>query len=284
MKSLDLSSFERPDTIRWYQEAKKQLKGKDVLDKLSWQSLGISHLKPYYDQADIVDLAGQISFFESLPHHAWELYERIEVKDSEKANAEALQALMGGCNGIIFENSGGSDLQQLLKGIDLAICTISTEASVEGATGMNAHNCVSISEDLNPVNQIKNILGKINNSHSWIRRRAFPDFFIEIATVRALRFLLNQEKAGHEIKIHSSVPFHPTEEHQWFLNTTAGLASILGGSFSIDLTTAMGDNRISRNVGNILREESGIDKYEDQCGGSFFVETVTSTIIQEVSK
>jgi methylmalonyl-CoA mutase N-terminal domain/subunit len=104
---------------------------------------------------------------------------------------------------------------------------------------------------------------------------------MEIATLRALKFLL--KKSGH-IHIHTHIPKHASDEHQWFLNTTAGLASILGGSHSIDFSTAIGDPRISRNTGNLIREESGIEEYSDQCGGSYYIEVLTDRIVKKVEE
>ena len=58
----------------------------------------------------------------------------------------------------------------------------------------------------------------------------------------------------------------------------------MGGSHSVDFSTASGDTRISRNTGNLIREESGINTYSDQCGGSYYVETLTDKIIKKVTE
>lgn len=282
MKFPDLSLFQTVSTDNWYTEAQKQLKGKDVLSEISWNSLGLKEIKPYYDKTDLKDLSEQINFFRKLPTHTWKLFERISVKDEKLANKTALNALMGGCDGVIFETKNGVNHKVLLSEIDLSICTVSINEPVEGTFGMNDSNSITDLSTSTPVNQIQNLLRMLGDSHRWIQRNSFPDFFVEIATTRALRFLLNSKKNGTDIKIHTSVSFHDSPEHQWFLNTTGGLASILGGSYSIDLPTSTGDSRVSRNVGNIIREESGIDQYEDQCGGSFFVESLTNQIIQQV--
>lgn len=284
MNFPDLSTFERTETADWYLEAKNQLKGKNVLEEISWESFGIKNLKPYYDNSDLSSLSDQVKFFQALPRHAWKLFETVSDGDEKIANKKALDALTGGCDGIIFEITPSANHASILHNIDLEICEISIDTPFKNAKGMNLENCLSILDEVNPVGQIRKVLEMLNESHEWIRRNSFSDFFMEVATIRALRYLLNTERNGERIKIHSSISNHVSEDHQWFLNTTAGLASILGGSYSIDFPTAIGDPRISRNVGNIIREESGIDNYEDQCGGSFFVESLTYQLIKEVKE
>jgi hypothetical protein len=141
-------------------------------------------------------------------------------------------------------------------------------------------NCKIISETKNPILQIGEALD--SQKYPYIYRHSLPDFFLEIATLRAMKYLF--QEIGIAPHIHSHVPRHPSDEHQWFLNTTAGLASILGGTNSIDFTTAIGDPRISRNTGNLIREESGIYEYTDQCGGSYYVEMLTHKIIEKVKE
>ncbi len=266
----------------WTQEAEKQLKSAEALQNISWESSGIKKLKPYYDSADVSGLSDQLEFFQNLPSHPWKLFQHIRVQDQREANKEALNALMGGCNGIIFEISEAINRNLLLKDIDLTICEISSfNQMIEGASGMHPGNCLQTHNAKGPVQQITAILDALNQGKNWVSRPSFSDFFLEIATIRALRFFLNTYHSA-AIKIHTRVSLHPSTEHQWFLNTTGGLASILGGSYSIDLPTAEGDPRIARNVGNIIREESGISDYSDQCGGSYFVESLTHKIIQEI--
>ena len=282
MKPLDLTTFSKVSLQEWHEEAQNQLKGKDPFAEFNWSSLGLENLKPYYDEASIEGLSDQIAFFHQLPSHEWKLYDKIEVENESDANKIALAALIGGCDGIIFESQQLLNSEKLLSGIDMTICDISIKQQVEGASGMNGINTLTVTNSLDSVNQVSAILGSLSDSHQWVCRDAFADFFLEIATVRALRFLLNTRKSASQVKIHSCVPCHAVDEYQWFLNSTTGLASILGGSYSVNFETATGDPRISRNVGNIIREESGIDTYEDQCGGSYYVESLTHRIIDQV--
>ncbi|MEO9482182.1 MAG: methylmalonyl-CoA mutase family protein [Ekhidna sp.] len=290
MKNLDLSTFPHINKDEWIKYAEKQLKGANPNDELRWENDGKLKLEGYYDYSDVSDLKYLENFFGNLPAHKWKLYERVLTDDPKVANSNALNALMGGCDGVILDNPMSDDLNIILEGINHEICDVNV-ISAHSLSGINkltgfelspAGNCLQLLEEKNPVVQLAEALDKITNE-TFIYRFAHTDFFLEIATVRSLRYLLDL-KGIREIHIHTQIPLHTSYEQQWFLNTTGGLASILGGSHSVDFTTATGDARISRNVGNLIREESGIEEYNDQCGGSYYIEVLTHKIIQKVSE
>ncbi|WP_424962010.1 methylmalonyl-CoA mutase family protein [Ekhidna sp.] len=288
MKELNLDIFPEISKDQWKKLAENQLKGADPDDKLKWEnSAGIS-LEGYYDTDDLEGLEYLNTYFSQVKSHRWKLYEEVAVKMEKQANKQILNALMGGCDGVILSIKNPDLLNGALNEVDRNICDVSIRTNEpinqEGFSGMMimpGGNCQLVEETQNPINQLIDVLK--GEDQNFIYRNAFPDFFLEIATVRALKFLLDEtgRKNNH---IHTHIPQHQSDEHQWFLNTTAGLASILGGSHSIDFTTAIGDPRISRNTGNLIREESGIEEYTDQCGGSFYIEALTDKIIRSVKE
>ncbi len=290
LKNLDLNIFPSVDKAYWLQLAEKQLKGANPIEELAWKNDADILLEGYYDSKDITGLDYLEDFFSSIKPHQWKLYESIDCSVPQHANKSALDALMGGCDGVILDKPDKKDLSTILKDINLDICDINIIAStdLEGTPPIKGFllnpggTCVSSLEKKNPINQLVDLLQKLTNQ-THIYREAHSDFFLEIATVRALRYLL-ENKGFENVHIHSHVSLHDLDDHQWFLNTTAGLASILGGSHSIDLSTATGDSRISRNTGNLIREESGIENYSDQCGGSFYIEVLTDKIIKQVTE
>ncbi|MEP1035182.1 methylmalonyl-CoA mutase family protein [Ekhidna sp.] len=290
MKNLDLNTFPTIDKKQWLQLAQKQLKGANPINQLAWENDANLALEGYYDQSDIANLKYLEDFFTTLSPHQWKLYESIEASESEIANKKALMALMGGCDGVILENPNPNELNIILRDVNQEICDINILADTDLGigpkfTGFHKYpngDCSSSYEKKNSISQLTELLNNINGK-SCIHRIALSDFFLEIATVRALRYLLDQMSLK-KIHIHSEIPLHGSEEHQLFLNTTAGLASILGGSHSINLSTATHDSRISRNIGNLIREESGIETYSDQCGGSYYIEVLTDKIIKQVTE
>ncbi|WP_420575974.1 methylmalonyl-CoA mutase family protein [Ekhidna sp.] len=289
MKDLNLDIFPKINKGQWKKLAEKQLKGGDPDEQLIWENNAGINLEAYYDQTDLSGLHYLTDFFSGLKPHRWKLYEEVKVaEDIKKTNEQILNALMGGCDGVILSIEDADLIEGALKEVDETICDVSIRSerkiNAKGLSGMMIMpegNCQLIKEADDPVKQLLEILD--SERAEYIFRNAFPDFFLEIATVRALRFLVN-DQGNKNTHIHTHIPRHQSDEHQWFLNTTAGLASILGGSHSVDFTTAIGDPRISRNTGNLIREESGIEEYSDQCGGSFYIEVLTDKIINGVKE
>lgn len=73
-------------------------------------------------------------------------------------------------------------------------------------------------------------------------------------------------------------------------NTTEGMAAILGGCNALwirphdevtGITTAF-SRRMSRNISNILKEESYLDKVVDPVAGSFFIESLTAHLLDKL--
>ncbi|MEQ8904954.1 methylmalonyl-CoA mutase family protein [Ekhidna sp.] len=286
MKDLNLDIFPATNKEQWKQLAEKQLKGADPDRELTWKNNAEINLEAYYDTSDLDDLKYLQDYFEGIGSHKWKLYEEVEVDDEKNTNKNILKALMGGCDGIILKVNEDVDFESALKNVDRDICDIAIRSSksfdlrgINGFLSAPEGNCFESPISTNPISQISSILKGLSDK-THIYRTAYSDFFLEISSLRALRFLLNRS----DVQIHTNVPKHKSDEHQWFVNTTAGLASILGGTHSIDFSTVTGDSRISRNTGNLIREESGIEEYSDQCGGSYYVEVLTDRIIQEVKE
>lgn len=289
MKKLDLSVFPKVDKSTWKELAKNQLKGADPNEELSWQPFSGFTLLPYYDSSDLEELDYLIKFFNHLPNHHWKLYEEVQVKNEKQANQKAISALMGGCDGILFILENDLIGNELLRDINSEICDLSfigssnNEVPKKWCNYISNENCFFESQiHQSPISQISEIISSPQKKH--IYRSSFSDFFIEIACLRALRYLLNNKLNMPDTKIHTHIPAHTQNDQQWFFNTSAGIASILGGSHSISFSQNGGDNRISRNVGNLIREESGITVYSDQCGGSYYVETLTHKLTEEALK
>jgi methylmalonyl-CoA mutase len=121
------------------------------------------------------------------------------------------------------------------------------------------------------------------------------NFFIEIAKLKALRILWFQvaRAYGEEDYQPSNLHLHIRSE-KWrderyepnanmLKSTIASLAAVLGGCNSItvyaeDDSSTM--NRIARNISNVLREESYIDKVADATAGAYAIEKMVDEIAQ----
>ncbi len=121
------------------------------------------------------------------------------------------------------------------------------------------------------------------------------NFFIEIAKLKALRMLWFQV-----VRVYAEEKYQPSNLHlhirseKWtdakyqpnanmLKSTIASLAGVLGGCNSItiyadDDSSTM--NRIARNISNVLREESYVDKVADATAGAYAIEKMVDEIAQ----
>ena len=160
----------------------------------------------------------------------------------------------------------------------------------------------------NSVKIIKSILEKnvplksiFNNIE--LHYKTSDNYFFEIAAIRVIRMLFTEiiHQFGHkeyvhsEVKIHVDTYFELTEEIiknpylNMLGNTTQAMSAIIGGCNSltvlpynknIEKTDAFSE-RISRNVSNILKEESYLNKVNDPSAGSYYIETLTDQIAKK---
>jgi methylmalonyl-CoA mutase len=126
------------------------------------------------------------------------------------------------------------------------------------------------------------------------------NFFMEIAKIRALRILFYNVTNMYEIQ-----DFHPEdikihcESSVWtktiydpyvnmLRNTTEAMSAILGGCNSLSIsafdeifnTPTDFSKRISRNISNLLYEESYFDKVSDPAAGSYYIEELTDKLVE----
>lgn len=293
MKSLDLSVFPKTSKRDWARTALPQLKGQNPMEALLWESPTGQTLAPYYDASSTEELHYLHDFFANLSPHRWKLYEEVCMSTPDEAKIAGLKALEGGCDGLIFRLESEVDETQLLQDIDSEICDIFyvnlRKMSSEGVDVkcLSRHDAQTpcsyeVRRAENPTVQIVNLLSKACVG-STLFRTGFSDFFMEIATLRAFRYLLEK----HEYfgtHIHTSVSPYAITESQWFINTTGALSSILGGTHSVSLSPADGKTSVARNTGNIIREECGITVCDDPLGGSYYLEHLTHVIIKSVQE
>jgi methylmalonyl-CoA mutase len=123
-----------------------------------------------------------------------------------------------------------------------------------------------------------------------------PDFFSEIAKLRALRVLLARFWANRGIE-RLPKDFHilaaskkwvkeAFEPHGNVLKaTTAAMSGIIGGCDALLLEPENDQlpKRVYRNISSILKSESFFDKVKDPTLGSYYVEYLTNMIVEKLS-
>ncbi|MEN0046359.1 MAG: methylmalonyl-CoA mutase family protein [Bacteroidota bacterium] len=135
-----MSLFSEFPTItkeEWLTKIEKDLKGKAV-EELNWNINGDWMVSPLAYSSDWTEKGTAISL-KNKANNSWEIGEVISVKDIKIANQEALVALEGGVNALLFdlpEKFTSIDFELLLKGIQLE--WISTHFRVDSHLPLSA--------------------------------------------------------------------------------------------------------------------------------------------------
>ncbi len=127
-----------------------------------------------------------------------------------------------------------------------------------------------------------------------------PDFFGEIAKLRALRklwtLIANEYKTNPEIKIHCETSLLNKSSldanNNMLRTTTEGMSAVIGGCNSLTLNSYNAgfemandfSERMARNQQLIFKEESYLNKVADIGAGSYYVEKLTGEIAEKAWK
>lgn len=116
MKSL-FSEFDPTTKKEWLEKVEKDLKGKP-LESLDWVFEG-EQMTPFYHSKDVD--SRPVSDI-NKKKNTWQIGEYIDLRHGDKkANEQAIKALQGGCNALLFDirMQEKPDLDSLLKNIQL---------------------------------------------------------------------------------------------------------------------------------------------------------------------
>ena len=114
---ISFSEFPSVSKADWLQQVAKDLKDKP-LEQLHWQPAPGLHVSPFVHADDFPPLAAALNH----PPSSWEIGEAIDTGDPLSANAQALEALAFGAEGLLVQLPEGADtaaLRQLLQGVYL---------------------------------------------------------------------------------------------------------------------------------------------------------------------
>lgn len=182
-------------------------------------------------------------------------------------------------NGKYFNNAGASVVQELAFSLSLANDYLSFSAEED----------ISV-DDLSPRIKFNFAVGS--------------NYFMEIAKLRAARLLWAKiVEAYSPCRIEKSKMFIHSVTSEWnktiydpYVNmlrtTTEAMSAVLGGTNSLTIlpfnhaykTTDEFSERIARNQQIILKKESYFDKVADPSAGSYYIENLTSSIVDAAWK
>lgn len=176
-------------------------------------------------------------------------------------------------NSRFFSNCGASAVQELAFGIAMI--------------------ADYLKELTNRNHQVKEIAG-----HMQWNLGTGPDYFMEIAKVRAARMLFSALMKAHDAPLETDIFIHSTTtswnktlydaEVNMLRLTTEAMAAILGGCNSLLVKPYDSDfreqgafsERWARNLQHVIKEESYFDKVVDPAAGSYYIETLTDSLMK----
>ena len=244
----------------------------------------------------------------------YENYQLINATDALQANKKALDALNNGISGLCFSNP--KNLKILLKGIKTEYIRLDfinyrsqfIEDLIDYSKKNKIIGAIHGLEDTNINNIKKTIYAKGNTAKEQIAYAYEQgnlitgniqfhftiscNFFLEIAKIRAFRFLW-KSKTGLDPYIFTSTSQLNKTKDKGFNNiistTTECMSAIIGGANAI-MSKAYNSSyeesnnfsdRIARNQHKILINESYLDKVQDPSHGSYYIEYLTNELIKE---
>ncbi|TVP50641.1 MAG: hypothetical protein EA341_06870 [Mongoliibacter sp.] len=138
-------------------------------------------------------------------------------------------------------------------------------------------------------------------SNTMLQASSGSDYFLEIAKLRSFKILFQQLACLYQVELKAEDIRMLVSTSYWtkaksdiqtnmLRNTTEAMSAILGSCDSLWVRlhdeVAKEPNsfaeRMARNISNILKEESYLDKVMDPIAGSYFLETVTAQLIEKV--
>ncbi|MCX6873561.1 MAG: methylmalonyl-CoA mutase subunit beta [Verrucomicrobia bacterium] len=229
------------------------------------RGLDLKHLRGCFENDPLGDLALHGTLTAPL---ATRLDHLAALTHFASASAPGIQTIS--VRGDVYHNGGGSATQEL----GYAIATL-----------------VSYLEEL----QTRGVTPATAFHHVRLCLAVGSDYFMEIAKLRAARWLLSKVAATYgvtspDLHLHASTSrWNKTtyDAHTNMLRVTAeAFAAVVAGVDSLHLgpydeivgTSDGFSRRIARNIHSILREECGLDRVIDPAGGSNYIEWLTDQV------
>jgi len=161
--------------------------------------------------------------------------------------------------------------------------------------------CLAMISDYMDLLSKEGVKPEIATKHMQLNLSVGPIYFMEIAKIRAARFLFAKlagswgisDEEALKIFIHSNTSDWNQTLYDPYVNmlrsTTESMSAVMGGCDSLTISpfdkafreTTKFSERIARNTHIILKEEAWFDKVLDPAAGSYFIESLTDSVIEE---
>ncbi|MBN1949715.1 MAG: methylmalonyl-CoA mutase small subunit [Bacteroidales bacterium] len=181
-----------------------------------------------------------------------------------------------GINGVFFHNAGASIVQEMAFALSMAAEYLARMTD----SGFTADTI---------------------SRHMQFNLGVGSNYFMEIAKIRAFRYLWSkiadtfkvESNQARKADIHSITSEWNQTIYDPYVNvlraTTESMAAVIGGTDSLTVRpftynykpTSKFSGRISRNIQIILKEEAYLSKIVDPSAGSYYIENLTDSLINE---
>ncbi|HNP76151.1 MAG: methylmalonyl-CoA mutase family protein [Cyclobacteriaceae bacterium] len=298
-----LDQFPDSGLPEWEKAATEELKGGNPWEKLGWKQDGLE-VKPYLDASQATAPPPLLTPSGDLYRgpRSWLNMPAVYADNTATANQQALESLREGADGVCFVLRHNVSWEDLLQGIDWAICSLCfiSESEDNNATTLTAYirkhypgaslqggwfspspqtvtgltSGVVFPSLPSPVDMLTqgftNLLQKEGSSHG-ISLTLGTDFFLEIAKLRSTRALhtqlIDHFKQDHSLLLHARSMAWPSpgyDPHSTMLkHTTTAMAAIMGGC---DILTLEEDPTGRPMTRRIARQVSNLLREESQFG------------------
>ena len=242
----------------------------------------------------------------------WAITHKIKIKNSLTANSEALKILNLGVNSITFINPDNSDLNTLLKNIQIDIIRINFEKVFDVDKFITMFHKFCVKNEINS-NNLKGFINckSLTKDKYYKYKKILPNFqFLKIKTTsfkkksiqkyidfKNILFVHNINKnmieeisflRSFRINIEQSKNISPFIEaiintrnsnyHKLIETCSKSITAILGGCDSIIVNSKIRDTlKIQQQL--ILKYESNLNKVSDSLHGSYLIEEMTNSLL-----
>ena len=285
---------------KWNQIITSKLKEGQTLDDLKTEYDSGIVMEPNIVAEEVAGLNHDIEGLKP-----WINMATIEGNDASEINSLALQSLNHGANGLNIVPAKQVDIADMLSNImteylDVRIdCLSWSSEEVSTATGNldetkypnvrwigKGHITERHISESGRVAQFKALLAEVNpDAHLDIIVTLSKNLLFEIASLRALRILLNQNKIANYnlIAKYNVEGANELGDYDLIEKTYKVMSGIMGCADAV-LTPYDGseDARLSLNIHNVLELESGFKDVMDPIGGAYYVEKLVGEIIAKV--
>ena len=296
---------------------KKSFKKQTKKDWLKLVNLNALKNKQKHNKYDPIYFREEVDVTNTFNKNGnWDICAKIFIRDENKANKEAHEALSLGVNSITFSNLNNNNIDKLLNGIKIDIVRINFNHIKNGKNIIeNIVNFVQknnldikkiygsidlpkitksqyllyssmlpeykfISQDIK-VDNFKNI-DTITN-HKYVKQKHIAynfyisnKFLYEISKIRSFRIAFNQ-KYREEPYIQGIIELNSSNDYNLIESTSKTISAILGGCSSIIANTnKFNSSYIKQQL--ILKHESYLDCVSDPTHGSYFIEHITNSL------